>query len=200
MKLAEDIKYQIIQNKIKYAIVLAALFLGLIGGTFYSLNNGFSINCAENFISIYKYQNYSTSRVFICSLFSYFRIIILVWLSGGFFFLIPLGFIQIAAKGFEIGCTTVYMIANFGLWGAVFAFSSMFLQNIIFIPLLLAYAVHRLNFAIEYRKTPSVTFKQKNKSNQYKFLLFVLFVAILCVCIETYIVPGILKPICTKIM
>ncbi len=202
--LSDELKQHILQNRIKYISVLTALFVGLFAGTLFTLKGGLSSGYADNFISMYKLQGVSSSHIFIYSLVSYIRIIAVIWISGRYVFLMPLNHIQVASKGFGIGCTVSYMVSYFGASGAVFSFLSMFFQSIIFIPVLIVYSVYQINFSLEYRmvrNSPSA-FKQKRRMiiMDLKKLLLVLLAVLLCTCIESYVVPPLIKPICVKFM
>lgn len=202
--LSNELKQHILQNRIKYISVVSALFIGLFAGTLFTSNGGLSSGYADNFVSMYKLQGVSPSHIFAYSLISYLRIIAVIWISGRYVFLMPLCFIQVASKGFGIGCTISYMVSCFGMSGAVFSFLSMFFQSIIFIPMLTIYSVYQINFSLDYRKVKSspAAFKQKRRMliSDLKILLLILLVVLLCTCIEAYIVPPLIKPICTKFM
>ncbi len=202
--ISDELKHHILQNRIKYISVLAALFVGLFAGTLFTLKGGLSSGYADNFISMYKLQGVSPSHIFAYSLLSYLRIIAVIWVSGRYVFLMPLNHIQIASKGFGIGCTISYMVSCFGISGAVFSFLSMFFQSIIFIPVLIVYSVYQINFSLEYKtvKNSPAAFKQKRRIliSDLKKLLLILLAVLLCTCIEAYIVPPLIKPICTKFM
>lgn len=202
--LAENFGRHALQNRFKYISITAMLFLGLIAGAVFGLSGSVSSAYAENFISMYKLQGAASSQIFICSFISYLRLAAIIWIAGRFIFLIPLIYIQVAAKGFGIGCTISYIVSVFGVSGAVFCFLSMFMQNIIFIPALIIYSIHRINFAFAYRTMRSLpsAFKQRRRLNTEDLETFLVFFAatMLCTCIETYVVPPLIKPFCTKFM
>lgn len=204
LNLAESFGKHAAQNRFKYISITAALFLGLITGAVFGSNGSISSGYAENFISMYKLQGAASSQIFTYSFISYLRLAAIIWIAGRFMFLIPLIYIQVAAKGFGIGCTISYIVSVFGVSGTVFCFLSMFMQNVIFIPALIIYSVHRINFAAAYRtvrSSPSA-FKQRRKLNTEDLEAFLIFfaAAMLCTCIEAYVVPPLIKPFCTKFM
>lgn len=201
-KLSDNFSEHIMNNKFKYLALIVALLGGLISGMVLCLNGDISENYAENFISSYKLYGVSSKTVFISSFLSYMRCGLILWISGRHIFLTPLVFVQVFSKTFGLGYTISYFVSVFGFKGVLFSFSSMFLQNIIFIPLMLIYSIWRINFALKYRESkcsPS-SFKQKERLNLEDFKIFMLFFALslTCVLIEAYIIPSLCNPICTK--
>lgn len=201
-KLSDNISDHIMNNKFKYLALIASLFGGLVFGIILCLKGNVSENYAENFISSYKLYGVSSKTVFISSFLSYMRCGLILWVSGRHIFLTPLVFVQVFSKAFGLGYTISYFVSVLGFNGVLLSFSSMFLQNIIFIPLMLIYSVWRINFALKYRESKSspASFKQKERLNLEDFKIFMLFFALIlaCVLIEAYIIPSLYNPICTK--
>lgn len=190
------------KNRVKFLVVTALFFGGIIIGAICDVKNVSDDNLGymNNFASAYKLQGVSSSEIFFRALISYLRIFAFIWLSGRFVFLIPLNLFSVAAKGFGLGFTISYLIRWSGFGGIIFGFLILFAQNIIFIPVMLIYSVYQLNFVLEYGriKQNGALFKQTKRLivSDIKISAAVIATAIVCCCIEAYIIPSLIMPMC----
>ena len=196
----ESVYAHITANRGKYIIVLISLFISITSGAIIGINaNSFSdkSDFLTDFISVYKLQGITYSDVFVNSLISNLRMLIVLWLSGLYIWLIPVNIISVSAKGFGIGYAVAYFISCSGLKGFCFAFITMFFQNVITIPLMLVYSVLQIIFSMKvYRlKRGSSNYRQIRKLRINNVILFIISI-ILCICcsmFEAGITPSLIK-------
>lgn len=147
----------------------------------------------NNFIVAYPLQGVSNFEIFKLSLFNYFKIFLIVFLSGFNIFLLPLGAYQIVLKGIKLGYTVSILLNTYHLKGFIFSLFSFLFQNIIFIPFLIIYFVYQIKLASQKRK------KMKTDRNLFIknlfFLIIGLIIIMICAYIEGYFVPALLKVI-----
>lgn len=196
----ESVYAHITANRGKYIIVLISLFIGITSGAIIGINtNSFSdkSDFLTDFISVYKLQGITYSDVFVNSLISNLRMLIVLWISGLYIWLIPVNIISVAAKGFGIGYAVAYFISGNGLKGFLFAFITMFFQNVIAIPLMLVYAVLQIIFSIKvYRlKGVSSNYKQIRKLRIHNITIFFVgaIICIGCSMFEAGVTPWLIK-------
>ncbi len=193
----KNIQAHFLSNRICYAATLVLMFGGIIAGSVIGASSGSSSGDAEylsSIFSVYKLQGITRSEFFIKSIIPNFRSLLLIWLSGFFIPLVPLNFITVASKGFAIGYTISFFVSTNGFLGALFVFIALFFQNIILLPALMIYSVIQLRFALNLhnlKKSPSHYKQRRNLiiNNIWVFAAMAC-IALLCGCIETYIVPS----------
>ena len=122
------------KNRVKFLVVTALFFCGIIIGAICDVKNvsDDNIGYMNNFASAYKLQGVSSSEIFFRALISYLRIFAFIWLSGRFVFLIPLNLFSVAAKGFGLGFTISYLIRWSGFGGIIFGFLILFALSSVF--------------------------------------------------------------------
>lgn len=196
------LKTKLLNNRNKYIIVSAILLLGVIIGAVYGSHNAITDNgYFANFISAYKLHGASSRDTFIRAILSNLRPIALIWISGWFLLLIPLNFIQIVSKGFGLGYTVAYLISVSGFKGFLFSFSSLFIQNLIFIPVLILLSVYELNFAIAFSaKNSGIKQRRKMTANNFITFIFAIILVLILSLIDAHIVPIFIKIICNNMM
>jgi len=99
----------------------------------------------NNFISDLKESgNINTGELLIETFFDNLYLILAMWFVGSTVIGIPILYAFIAYKGFCLSYTISSSVLTLGTWqGAGFSLASMLLQNLIYIPCLLALAVSR---------------------------------------------------------
>lgn len=197
---ANKLKAHFLSNRLYYILALISVFCGILIGAFASTKADSGTKYLDNLFSAWSLQGISYFEVFIKSLISNLRYIILLWFSGWFIWLIPINLITLASKGFGVGYTISFMVGSGGFKGFLFAFVSLFFQNIILLPAMVIYAVIQLRFTAELDKlkNSSARYRQRKQliiKNTVVLAVF-LFVSALCSGIETYVVPFFIKIIC----
>ena len=100
-----------------------------------------------------------------------------------------------------MGFTTVVLIQIFHSKGILFSLVSIVPQMIILMPALLIYSVFNINFAVSLRKVRGrgqTLHERKDMLLQNLVaLMSVTVILVLCSLIDTFVVPPILKPICS---
>lgn len=135
-------------NKKEYIITLVIFLIGLVVGVFI-INNATETQSQEissyinSFISSLKQsQNIDKLLYLKESIFKNIGLAIFLWFVGSTVIGIPIVYGMVAYRGFTIGYTISSIIATLGTKnGILFSVSSIFLQNILIIPCILALAV-----------------------------------------------------------
>ena len=135
-------------NLKSYLIVIILFIIGIVAGVIF-INNTNETQGAEiqgyinNFISSLK-QDYHIDKMELLksSLWDNFILIISMWFIGSTVIGIPIVFGIVIFRGFCIGYAVSSAIAVLGAQkGIIFLLTTMFLQNIIFIPVIICMAV-----------------------------------------------------------
>ena len=146
-----DILYEHIKKNIKSYIILGIVFLiGILIGIIFINNSD-----EENVLKIQNYFNdfvnnlnngykINPSQLLKDSIMNNLILSIIMWFIGSTIIGIPLIYLIILFKGFSLGCSVSSIIITFtGIKGIIFTICSLLLQNIIFIPCILALGVSR---------------------------------------------------------
>ena len=142
------IKTHIENNLREYAIASTIFIIGILFGVIFINNlNDTQNNEIGNYIST-SIENLKESQDINQLLFiketikENLTFVILLWLMGSTVIGISIVYLVIAFRGFCLGYTISSVIATCGLWkGILFILSTVFLQNIIFIPCIIALSV-----------------------------------------------------------
>ncbi len=135
-------------NLKSYLIVIILFIIGIVAGVIF-INNTNETQGAEiqgyinNFISSLK-QDYHIDKMELLksSLWDNFILIISMWFIGSTVIGIPIVFGIVIFRGFCIGYAVSSAVAVLGVQkGIIFLLTTMFLQNIIFIPVIICMAV-----------------------------------------------------------
>ena len=144
----EVVLNHIYQNFKAYLIVTIIFIIGIVAGIIF-INNTDEAQSAEignyitNFISSLK-QDYHIDKLELLkrSLGDNFILILTMWFIGSTVIGIPIIFGIVLFRGFCIGYTISSIIATLGVQkGILFLFTTIFLQNLIFIPVIICMAV-----------------------------------------------------------
>lgn len=138
-----------IENNLKEYIIVSILFLlGIIAGIIFinhiSESQRVQINeYINSFINLLK-DNHTINEAALLknSITKNILLSILIWFMGSTVIGILIVYLTICFRGFCLGYTISSIITTFGTWkGLLFLFTTIFLQNIIFIPCILSLAV-----------------------------------------------------------
>ena len=191
--IANIIKKHIYDNIREYAIVSILFLIGLILGVIF-INNANETQITQiteylnNFSNSLK-TNYNMELIK-NSIKDNVILTIIMWFAGSTIIGLPIVFGIVSFRGFCMGYTISSAVATFGIGkGAIFATCSLLMQNIIFIPALLALAVTGI-------KVYKSIIKDNIKFEIIRHTLFSVIILILLVIsavVETYISPNLLK-------
>ena len=138
----------ICENIKSYLIVIIIFIIGIVAGIIF-INNTNETQSAEignyitNFINSLK-QDYHIDKLELLkkSLGDNFILILTMWFIGSTVIGIPIIFGIVLFRGFCIGYTVSSIVATLGVQkGLLFLFTTVFLQNLIFIPVIICMAV-----------------------------------------------------------
>lgn len=184
----------------KYILVSSFLFVGIILGALWGIDSQKSShngNILNSFLSVYKLTGITSNEMFLKSMMSNIRPLILLWISGFSIYLIPINLCTCSIKGFGIGYTISYFTSEGGIYGLFFSFINLFFQNIIYIPAMLIYSVIQINYVMNIKKANSIQsgYKQikKLKINNFVFFIIGIIICVLCAIVETGVVPALIK-------
>ncbi len=194
---------EIHKNKRKYILFISIFFLGILFGTIMTaISNSFSEiqTYVDTFLSSYSLHGTSKKQVFLLSIQNYIKFSFFLWVSGWHPWVFPLCFLQVFSKGFRIGYTTACFVQCYRLKGIILSFTTLLLQNTIFLPAMLASAVYQFQFLsdrkyIIARKT-SPEFRKQLYLKYIVCLFFYSIILILCSFLEGYVIPVLLRPLC----
>lgn len=196
----------IIENRRIFLISLLCLVAGVVIGSlsaFFLNKNDFDVLglYLNNFASAHSIQSVNRSSVFTFSIYNNIKIILFMFVSGLRTELIPIGFLQLCTKGYKIGFTSVILVQLYFVKGVFIAFASVLPQFILTIPALLFYNVFNVNFALFSRKLRQHGQKVSERRDllicNTVCLLSVFVIFALVSLIDTFVIPTVIKPICS---
>jgi len=201
--LKQKVFHHIKINKIPYSLLFSALFIGAVAGgiaarlaphTIESLITDMSI-----FFSTYSLFGADNLATFSRSALANIQVIFLIFISGFFRATVPLIFLWVGSVGFKIGFSTIFFISAYSAGGALLAALLIWIPNLIFLPILLCFAMSSIRTAGIMHKLKSCggakALKRKLYVNHIKEFLFFCALAIICGGIEAFVLPTILRPI-----
>lgn len=200
----ETIKTHIQYNKKQYLLVSIIFLIGLIIGVTFINNidtssseniSGYILNFIEALKTDYQIDKINLLK---SSIINYLIVAIIIWFMGSTVIGIPIVYLIVAFKGFSLGYTISCILITLGTGkGILFSIASLFFQNIIIIPCILAIAVSGI-------KLYSSIMKDKRRENikieilrHTMFSLFITAMLIVASFIEVYI-SGNLLSVCIK--
>ena len=192
---ARNIVFNYIKENAKiYLILIIIFFIGLILGILFVNNSNETqsnqiSSYINNFINSVK-ENYqiSTKELLFSSIFNNICIATLLWFLGSTVIGVPLIYLVIGYKGYCIGYTISAITATLGTGKAIlFIFSTMLLQNIIYIPAIITLSVSGIKL---YRLIMEDRRRENIKLQIFKHTIFFLLILTILICsslVETYI-------------
>ena len=206
LRIKRRISDYIIKNKWQILIVFASLFAGIMLGSFFSVKmsdekSEATAKYIQNFISSYGLQSTDKGEIFKFSLYSNIKLVIFLWISGLWVGLIPFGIIQVGLKGYKIGFSTTIFVKILGIKGILLAILSILPQLLFMLPVVIIYSVFNIDFALflknaKYQRL-SVNIKNRLYVRNLIFFVGAVVMSIISGLVDAYIVPPILKPICS---
>ncbi len=202
----KSISEYLIRNKWQILIVFASLFAGIIIGSFFSVRmtdekNNAITTYIKNFVSAYGLQSANSKDIFKLSIYNNIKVILFLWISGLWVGFIPLGIIQNGLKGYKLGFSTTLFIRIFGVKGIILALLTVLPQVLVMIPAIIIYSVFNINFAFSVHNFKGQRISGNIKNELYLknlfFLIGIIVIAIVSGLIDAYVMPPILKPVCS---
>ena len=193
-KISKIITNHIYENLKSYIIVTIILLIGIVLGVIYinNINQDLANEIKEyinNFVNTLK-DNYTIDKVELMknTIISNSILVVTMWFVGSTVIGIPIVLGIIAYRGFCIGYTISAALITLGSpGGIIFSISSMLLQNLLFIPAILALGVSGI-------KLYKSIMKDKRRENikieiirHTLFSIFMLIILLVASVIETYL-------------
>lgn len=193
-KISKIISNHIYENLKSYIIVTIILLIGIVLGVIYinNINQDLANEIKEyinNFVNTLK-DNYTIDKVELMknTIISNSILVVTMWFVGSTVIGIPIVLGIIAYRGFCIGYTISAALITLGSpGGIIFSISSMLLQNLLFIPAILALGVSGI-------KLYKSIMKDKRRENikieiirHTLFSIFMLIILLIASVIETYL-------------
>lgn len=148
LKIKETIVMHILNNKKEYLIVTLLFIIGIFLGVFFTNHTNETQveevkGYLDNFMqTIKESQDLNWIELLKSSIWNYLILAITIWFFGTTVIGIPIVFGVILYKGFCLGYTISISISVMGIQkGLLFIFSTIFLQNLLIIPAMIALAV-----------------------------------------------------------
>ncbi|QGT98988.1 Stage II sporulation protein M (SpoIIM) [Candidatus Syntrophocurvum alkaliphilum] len=199
LMLKDYVKTHLKDNKWQYLLIGSVLLLGIIIGNFKveSLEGGvkeYLVNLIDNYLKV-GLAEHSGFNILPSAFMNQAKTILLIWFLGLTVIGFPLILAVVFLKGFSLGFTISFLIQEKAAAGIIIALVSIAPQNIIYIPILLVWAVMAINFSINIVKG-----KENNKVSfgarliTYSILLFIFLILIFIgAFIESYLSPWLLS-------
>lgn len=195
-------------NKIQYTVVIAVLALGtVVGAVSAAAMNEENLKAlgeyTDGFATAFNLSPIGGMSVFRASMYENIKLVLFLWLSGLWIGLIPIAILQIGIKGFKLGFTTAFMVQMYKLKGLVFAAVSIMPQLVLLIPALMIYAVFGIKYAMALHKIGRQGNRGVMREMYMRSLLCIVgitAVAALCSLVDAFVVPPVLKPVCSLLI
>ncbi|NLB88777.1 MAG: stage II sporulation protein M [Syntrophomonadaceae bacterium] len=199
MDVRSIIQQHIKKNNWHYILLILILVLGMILGyhKVYSLTGEVRSHLLDliNSYLLGGYKgDYSGNQIFISAYIQQLKSIVLIWFLGLTVIGIPLILGVIFFRGFSLGFTIGFLVQEKGSAGVIISILSIFPQNIVYLPLIVAWGLIAINFSLYIVKGREVGGMPLTKGLiRYLFLLAVFSVIVLIgVLIEAYLSPWLL--------
>ncbi len=206
ISIKNELTHYIADNKAQFLIAVFSVFVGTVIGSL----SAATIDSSEyhsldtyigNFLSAYNLQPVSKSEIFVFSVYNNFKMVLFMWLSGLWVGFIPVCILQLGAKGYKLGFSSAVLVRIIGGKGIFFVVVSLLPQIMISLPVLIVYTVFNINFAHTVRRLKQqgkfVSVSKELYMRNLFCLLGTVIVLLFCSFLDAYVIPPILKPICT---
>ena len=200
------IKSHMLQNKRVYILLTSCLAAGAVLGSIFAsvltaAKDEQLLNYFNTFFSAYTIQSGNPHAIFTAAFLNNLTAVWYIWLSGFFVFAIPFILFQVGLKGFKAGFIAAFLIKSYAFRGFLFAFFGLAPANLLLIPAMLAYSALNINFAVKIYKERKQRIRKSYLLSAAKrstlTLACMLLILAVCGAIEGYIIPVLLKPVCS---
>ena len=205
-----DIKIHILKyladNKWQFLSVCGVLLIGILSGTLFAVyikaeSAELMTRYINNFVSAYNLQTTDLYSVFKSALYFNIKTVLFIWLASLWIGFLPFSVLQVGIMGHKLGFLAAFIPKTFGLKGVFFVIASLIPQCLISIPFVIFYSVFNTNFSILRHKTKNRTISRKIKTDIYIknliYLLIAIAVSFVVALMDAYIVPWVLKIVCS---
>ena len=175
------------ENKLIFLTLTSIFLIGIILGC-YSLvfitEEELTLvnNYTNKFFSAISINSIDKKEVFLRIFLHNFKLITMIWISVFFIFLIPVSLLQIFFKGFRTGFSIAYFAGIYKFKGFVYIFLNYFLDNLIFLPLLILFTVYCIKNSA--KKISHFTIKKDI------FNSFIIYIASIILCLFISLFDG----------
>ncbi len=190
LKIIDIIKEHIQKNLKQYLIISIIFIIGILLGVIFvnNVNTNEQKEISEyinNFINALKSDYTIDTNVLLKStIINNVIIAVALWFIGSTVVGIPIVYGIIGVRGFSLGYTIAAIVATLGTWkGICFGIVTLFFQNIIFIPCILALAVSGMKL---YKSILKDKRKENIKTEIYRHTIFSAIMAI-CLIISAFV-------------
>jgi len=205
MKILIQFKQTMLREKKRYLLIFSLFLLGiLIGSISSALSDNLNIEDARNSLNrvftAYMMQGTQKSEAFRLSLFNQLSFAFWLWICGWHRFLLPVGMLQTALKGFRTGFTITYLCQCYQGKGILLTIFSILPSSLLMLPALCFYLACQIQFAKDRQAIQNRQMSGSRKRTIYLHHVITTFVflvhLILIAILDGYLVPTILQPLC----
>lgn len=204
INIKETVKQHILNNKKEYIIIAFIFVIGIFLGVFFVNNikeeqrEGVAVYVNNYVTKMKETNNLENMNILKSSIKQNIVLVLGIWFFGTTVIGIPIVFGIVLYRGFCLGYTIATLVYTMGFAkGLIFVLVTIFLQNIIFIPVVLALGVSGFKL---YKSIVKDKRKENIKLEIFRHTIFSLIMMLLLILsslIETFISSNILK-ICIK--
>ncbi|HZK44004.1 MAG TPA: stage II sporulation protein M [Syntrophomonadaceae bacterium] len=196
MNLKLKVKQHLKENKWHYILLISIFVLGMFLGyqKVYSLQGEVKAHLLE-LINNYLLGGYkgelSGNHIFLSAYFQQFKSIFLIWFLGLTVIGVPFILGVIFFRGFSLGFTVGFLVQEKASAGVIVTILSILPQNIVYIPLIIVWALIAINFSVYIVKGRDSGGLPLTKGIIRYFILLVFFTTLIAVgiLIEAYLSP-----------
>jgi len=147
------VKQHIVKNLWQYALLFVIFLMGTVVGVINATDldgptRTHLVQIIDNFLKGEDIGSQGGYRLFFTAFINQARVIAMIWFLGLTVIGIPFIFAIIFFKGFSLGFTLGFLIKEKAWQGILMATASVVPQNLLYIPLFLAWAVTGVNFSL----------------------------------------------------
>ena len=194
------------RNRLQFMLAILCLVSGTVIGSLSAASlsdEKFNVlgSYINNFTSAYGIQSVSHGEIFGFSIYNNIKLLLFMWVSGLFVWLVPFGLFQLGLKGYKMAYTTFFLVQLYRGNGILFSLVIIIPWMLIMLPTLICYSVLNFNSAVSLRKLRQKGqgfFSQKELC--FRNLVSLVTVAVIFVVsslIDTFVVPAVLRPVCS---
>lgn len=153
MKLIQWLNRHVRENRWQYLLIIIAFLAGTVSGDFKagSLNDGVRnhlLGLIDDYLKGGTAIGVSKQVILWNSFINQAKSIIAIWFLGLTIIGMPLILAVVFFKGFSLGFTVCFLVAERAVSGLLISILSILPQNLIYIPLLIIWSVVAINFSI----------------------------------------------------
>ncbi|RKL67832.1 stage II sporulation protein M [Salipaludibacillus neizhouensis] len=196
-------------NKATYIFSIVLILMGVIFGAVivnsmnFTQKNDLYAYLTLFFSEVDSGEFANATEVFTQSFAYYIKIIGCIWLLGLSVIGLPVIYILLFIKGLMVGFTVGFLVDQMGFEGFIFAFSAVFPQNIVLIPLFIIVAAVATTFSLKIWRQIIGRGKESVFTHFIAYTLFLLLVSgglVVVSLYEAFVSPSVMKFIVTHLL